>query len=86
MRFYLAAIVVVSVAFASPALTSASELIDRNASDVTLKVASNGQAAVSYNARGKRWNMLAWGAVNAFHPTLSRPQVEFRIGTYIQAS
>jgi len=88
MRFHLVAIVVSAVAFAVPAIASASEIIDRNASNVTVKVASNGQALVSYNARGKRWNVLAWGAVNAIHPTPSRPQVEFRIdysggyGTY----
>ena len=88
MRFRLAAIVVVVAAFAVPATASASEIIDRNASNVTLKVASNGQALVSYNARGKRWNVLAWGAVNAIQPTPSRKQVEFKIdysggyGTY----
>ena len=89
MRIQLAAIIVVAaVAFAMPAIASGSEIIDRNASNVTVKVASNGQALVSYNARGKRWNVLAWGAVNAIHPTPSRPQVEFRLdysggyGTY----
>ena len=71
-----------------PATASASEIIDRNASNVSLKVATNGQALVSYNARGKRWNVLAWGAVNAIQPTTARPQVEFRLdysggyGTY----
>ena len=71
-----------------PATASASEIIDRNASNVSLKVAPNGQALVSYNARGKRWNVLAWGAVNALHPTQSRKQVEFELdysggyGTY----
>ena len=76
------------VAFAVPATASASEIIDRNASNVTLKVAANGQALVSYNARGKRWNVLAWGAVNAIQPTTAHKQVEFKIdysggyGTY----
>ena len=71
-----------------PATASASEIIDRNASKITLKVASNGQALVSYNARGKRWNVLAWGAVNAIEPTTTRKQVEFKLdysggyGTY----
>ena len=88
MRFRLAAVIVAAAAFAVPATASASEIIDRNASNVTLKVASNGQALVSYNARGKRWNVLAWGAVNALQPTPSRKQVEFKIdysggyGTY----
>jgi hypothetical protein len=71
-----------------PAAASASEIIDRNASNVELKVAANGQALVSYNARGKRWNVLAWGAINAIQPTTARKQVEFRLdysggyGTY----
>jgi hypothetical protein len=57
-------------------------------SNVSLKVAGNGQALVSFNARGKRWNVLAWGAVNAIAPTTTRKQVEFKLdysggyGTY----
>jgi hypothetical protein len=88
MRSYLATFLVVAAAFAVPATASASEIIDRNAANVSLKVASNGQALVSYNARGKRWNVLAWGAVNAIQPTTTRKQVEFKIdysggyGTY----
>lgn len=88
MRFRLAILIVVLAAAVAPAGASASELIDRNASNVSLKVASNGQALVSYSARGKRWNMLAWGAVNAIHPTPGRKQVEFKLdysggyGTY----
>src|SRR5687767_6226170 len=72
----------------APATASASELIDRNAQNVKLQVAQNGQALVSYNARGKRWNVLAWGAKNALHPTPARAQVKFRLdysggyGTY----
>ena len=79
MRLHVVAIVFAIVAFAVPATASASEIIDRNASNVTIKVAANGQALVSYNARGKRWNVLAWGAVNAIQPTTARKQVEFKI-------
>jgi hypothetical protein len=88
MRFRLATFIVVLAAAVAPAGASASEIIDRNASNVSLKVASNGQALVSFNARGKRWNVLAWGAVNALQPTASRKQVEFKLdysggyGTY----
>ena len=88
MRFRLAALVAVTAAFAVPSTASASELIDRNASNVTLQVQQNGQALLSYNARGKRWNVLAWGAVNALAPTTTRKQVAFRLdysggyGTY----
>ncbi len=67
---------------------SASTIIDRNASGVTLKVSPSGQALVSYTARGKRWNVLAWGAVNALAPTPGGKQVDFKLdysggwGTY----
>jgi hypothetical protein len=62
-----------------PASASASELIDRNAGHVTLKVDAKGQALLSYTARGKRWNVLATGAINAIPPTTARKQVEFKL-------
>jgi hypothetical protein len=88
MRFRLATLIVLLAAAVAPAGASASEIIDRNASNVSLKVAANGQALVSFKARGKRWNVLAWGAVNAIQPTASRKQLEFKLdysggyGTY----
>jgi hypothetical protein len=89
MRFRLAVTaVVVGASLVAPAGGLASEIIDRNAGNVSLKVAPNGQALVSYNARGKRWNVLAWGAVNAIQATPTRKQVEFKLdysggyGTY----
>jgi hypothetical protein len=57
----------------------ASELIDRNASRVSLAVARDGKALVTYRAQGKLHRVLAWGAVNAIAPTRSRPQVEFKL-------
>ncbi|MDQ3066819.1 MAG: hypothetical protein M3R12_06665 [Actinomycetota bacterium] len=88
MRFRLAALIAVLAAVALPGAASASEIIDRDASNVSLKVAKNGQALISFDARGKRWNVLAWGAVNALHPTTARAQLKFRLdysggyGTY----
>jgi hypothetical protein len=88
MRLRLAAILAVVVAVALPSPASASELIDRNAGKISLKVARNGQALLGYTVRGKRRNVLAWGAVNAIHATPSRKQVAFRLdysggyGTY----
>ena len=73
---------------AVPAGASASTLIDRNATGITLKVNASGQALLSYNARGKRWNVLAWNAVNAIPPTPGKRQVDFKLdysggwGTY----
>ena len=88
MRFRLVALLAILTAVTVPGTASASEIIDRNANDVELKVAQNGQALISYSARGKRWNVLAWGAINALHPTPARKQVEFELdysggyGTY----
>ena len=48
MRLRLTVLLVIVAAVAVPATASASEIIDRNANDVSLKVAHNGQALVSY--------------------------------------
>jgi hypothetical protein len=57
----------------------ASELIDRNASRVTLAVGQDGKALVTYRAQGKLHRVLAWGAVNAIAPTRSRRQVKLKL-------
>jgi hypothetical protein len=61
-----------------PASASASEIIDRNASNVRLGVDASGQALVTYKAHSRVMHVRAWGAVDARHPTKSRPQVRFR--------
>jgi hypothetical protein len=58
---------------------SASELIDRNASRITLAVAQDGKALITYRAQGKLHRVLAWGALNAIAPTRSRPQVKLKL-------
>jgi hypothetical protein len=50
---------------ASPA--GASELIARNASNVSLAVNAQGTALITYSVRGRVTHLLAWGAVNARH-------------------
>jgi hypothetical protein len=81
-------LLVLAVALAIAPAASASEIIDRNASDISLKVGANGQALISYKARGQRRNVLVWGAVNAIAPHPSRKQLAFRLdysggwGTY----
>ena len=62
-----------------PATATASQLIARDARDVTLRVDARGQALVSYRAKGRLWTVLAWGAVNALHPTADRSQVRFKL-------
>ena len=43
----------------------ASQLIDRNATQVSMKVNAKGEAMLTYTAAGKVKHVLAWGAVNA---------------------
>ena len=62
-----------------PTTAQASQLIARDAQDVTLKVDAQGRALVGYRAKGKTWSVLAWGAVDALHPTADRPQVRFKL-------
>jgi hypothetical protein len=57
---------------------SASEIIDRNAKSVKLAVNAQGQALVTYRARGRQWRVLVWGAVNARPPHSAIPQVKFK--------
>jgi hypothetical protein len=56
---------------------NASQLIDRNAHDVSLAVNAKGEALITYTAGGVTKHVLAWGAVNAIAPTQIRKQVAF---------
>ena len=89
MRFRLLVVSLAAAALALPSLAFGSELIDRNASNIQLKVSRNGkQALLLYRARGRQQHVLAWGAKNAIAPTTARKQVEFKLdysggwGTY----
>jgi hypothetical protein len=67
------------VAAATAQSSAGSQLIDRNATNVRLKVSRDGKAMVSYRANGRAWDVLAWDAVNALAPTTARKQVQFRL-------
>ena len=67
------------VSAALPAAAEASQLIDRNATNVKIAVSREGRALLTYRARGKTHHVLAWGAINALHPNTTRPQVEFKL-------
>src|SRR3954451_25329214 len=57
-----------------------SQLVDRDASAVSLAVNSHGEALLTYYAAGTaKKRVLAWGAVNAIAPTTSRAQVALRL-------
>jgi hypothetical protein len=57
----------------------ASQLIDRNATNVTLQVNDRGEALLTYTAHGHVRHVLAWGAVNALPPTEGAQQVRLEL-------
>jgi hypothetical protein len=69
----------VLAALALAASADASQLLDRNATNVRLKVSRNGKAMISYRAHGRSWHVLAWAAINARPPNKGRKQVQFRL-------
>jgi hypothetical protein len=73
----LALTIFATLAFAASA--SASQLIDRNATNIRLKVSRDGKAMLSYRAHGRAWDVLAWGGINALHPNQTRKQVQFKL-------
>ena len=58
---------------------SASQLIDRDATDVQLAVNTKGEALLTYHAGGQLKHVLAWGALNAIAPTRARKQTAFQL-------
>lgn len=79
MRMRRYTTVLALLALLLPAGASASELIGRNATGVKLRVNADGQALLSYRSEGKKWDVLAWGAVNALAPTPGKVQTSFRL-------
>jgi hypothetical protein len=77
MRLILAFACLGALLAASPA--TASTIIDRDATGVTLQVNDRGEALVGYRAQGKATQVLAWGAVNAIAPRHARAQADFKL-------
>jgi hypothetical protein len=75
----LLTLLAVVAALSLPGSALGSQLIARDAKDVQLRVNAKGEALVSYTVKGKRWNVLAWGAINAVHPNPGVPQVAFKV-------
>ncbi len=71
------ALVLAAATLASTA--SASQLIIRDASAISLSVNAKDEAMVTYRVAGKVQHVLAWGAVNAIAPTRARAQVKFNL-------
>ena len=62
---------VLAAAIGQSGSASASQLIDRNASEVSLQLNDKGEALLTYLAGGVVRHVLAWGAVNAYpHQTV----------------
>src|SRR5690349_8436397 len=79
VRFARFLIVPVALLLAPPSSALASQLIDRNATHVSIAVDSKHRAVVSY-VRGGVWHhVLVWGAINARQPSRSVPQVKFQV-------
>ena len=57
----------------------ASQLIDRNATNVSMKADAQGEAMLTYTVAGKVKHVLAWGAENAIAPVPGRKQVAFKL-------
>jgi hypothetical protein len=78
MRLVTSAVVLLATAvFVSTA--EGSQLIDRNATAVTLQVDAKGEAMLTYAVAGKVKHVLAWGAVNARPPSRGGRQVSFSL-------
>jgi hypothetical protein len=73
------ALLLAVLTLAYPPSAPGSQLIDRNASDVTLVVSAHNVALLTYRARGAVRQVLAWGAVGARAPSRRREQVAFRL-------
>ena len=58
---------------------SASQLIDRNVSHVSLEVNGKKEALITYTKGGTVHHVLAWDAINAVPPTRGRVQVAFKL-------
>jgi len=79
LRFRLPVLLATAlVALLAVSSASASEIVTRNAKNVSLKVDSKGRAVIYYTAGGKRFHPVFWGAVNARPPSRTRAQVEFK--------
>jgi hypothetical protein len=66
------------VALSAPSAGMSSQLIDRDAHNVHLQVNVQGQALLTYSARGSSHRVVAWGAVNARTPNPNVRQVQLR--------
>ena len=79
LRGVVALALVAFAALVGARTANASELIDRNATNVKLQVDRSGRALLTYRTRGRVWRVVAMGAVNARHSHPTVRQREFRL-------
>jgi hypothetical protein len=75
LRLSTAGALAASLTMPLTGIASASQLVDRGASNVRLDVLPNGSALLSYRAAGRARLVRAWGARNAHAPSRARSQV-----------
>ena len=78
-RFSRSLLACIAVLLIAPAGAYASQMIDRNATHVSIAVNSQNRAVVSYIRGGKWHHVLVWGAVNALPPSKAHKQVKFKV-------
>ena len=78
-RFALPCLLVVLAALIGAGNVSAAQLIDRDATGVTIGVDAKGEALLTYRKDGAVKHVLVWGAVNALPPTQGAQQVKFSL-------
>ena len=78
-RYLAICLLAVSLSFLFTASANASQLIDRNATNVTLGVNAQGIALLTYKLGKVTHHVLAKGAINALPPTAGKRQVEFKL-------
>lgn len=77
LALLLLALAALVAALAAPA--SASFIIGRDASHVTLAVDASGHAVINFSSGGAAQHVVVWGAVNALPPTRGASQVAFKV-------
>ena len=78
-RYALSCLLVALAALAAAGGASAAQLIDRNATGVTIAVDAKGEALLTYHKDGAVKHVLVWGAVNALAPSPDARQVRFSV-------
>ena len=79
LRLALPCLLVVLAALIGTGNVSAAQLIDRDATGVTIAVDAKGEALLTYRKDGAVKHVLVWGAVNALPPTEGAQQVKFSL-------